>query len=116
MLKLTCLAIGLLTAISIVPAAQAFPVGNAPYQHTRDNQPPVVVSVTAPIHRDTEYHQGWEANRRQLELIRAREAQARWESAHYHRHQDGRNRYRHAEYHHDNYDNRYRSNDYRGNR
>jgi hypothetical protein len=120
MLKLTSLAIGLLTAISIVPAAQAFPVGNDPYQHHRDNQSPVVVSVNAPIHRGTEYRPGWEADRRrQLELVREREARARWEAAHSRHHQYGRDRYRSNDYHRDNrdsYDNRYRANDYRGNR
>ena len=121
MLKLTSLAIGLLTAISIVPAAQAFPVGNDSDRHHRDNQSQVVVSVNAPIHREAEYRPGWEADRRrQLELVREREARARWESAHTRHHQYGRDsyndRYRHSEYRRDNnsYDNRDRHHDYRG--
>ena len=109
MLKFTSLAIGLLSAISIVPSASAVPIGNAPYQQTRDNHPQVVVSVNAPIRRDADRHQGWEADRRrQLELSREREARARWEAAHSPRHQYGR--------HHDSYNDRYRHNEYRRDR
>ena len=98
MLKFTSLAVGLLTAISIVPAAQARPIyENTPViiQQTRNNHAPVVVSVTSPTRRDSEYHQGWTADRhRQMELAREREARARWEAAH--------SRHRHHSRHHHN--------------
>jgi hypothetical protein len=99
MLKFTSLAIGLLTAISIVPSAQALPISGTPVvvtQTYRGDRTPVVVSVTQPTYRSSEYHHGWKADRqRQLELIRQREARARWEARH--------SRYR--------YYNNYRSND-----
>jgi hypothetical protein len=109
MLKFTALAVGLLSAMSIVPSAQALPLGNAPYQQTRDrdNRPQVVVSVNEPTRRDARY-QSWEADRRrQLELVREREARSRWEAANP-RHQYGRHR--------DSYNDRVRHNEYRRDR
>ncbi len=125
MLKFTSLAVGLLTAIAIVPAAQARPIYEGTpviIQQPRDNHPPVVVSVTNPTYRDSEYHQGWTADRhRQMELAREREARARWEAAHsrhgrYDRHHRSYNdRY---DYHRDNNssNDRYRHNEYRRDR
>lgn len=111
MLKFTSLAVSLLSAISIVPSAQALPLGNAPYQQTRDNRPQVVVSVVnEPIRRDLGRYRGWEADRRrQLELAREREARARWEAAHLRRQQYGRyrdssnDRFHYNEYRRDRY-------------
>jgi hypothetical protein len=86
MLKFTSLAIGLLTAISIVPAAQARPVYDSTpviiQQTTRHNTPQVVVVTTPQTYQHLDRRPGWEARRRQLELIREREARARWEAAH----------------------------------
>jgi hypothetical protein len=112
MLKFTSLAIGLLTAISIVPAAQARPVYDSTpviiQQPTRSTSPQVIV-VTPQTSRDSEYHQGWTADRRrQWEVAREREARARWELAHSRRHHYGRNhnsyndRDRYSEYRRDN--------------
>jgi hypothetical protein len=123
MLKFTSLAIGLLTAISIVPAAQARPIYDSTpviiQQPSRSTSPQVIV-VTPQTSRDSEYHQGWTADRhRQMELAREREARARWEAAHsrrrhynhssnarydYHRDNNSSNdRYRHSEYRRDRY-------------
>jgi hypothetical protein len=125
MLKFTSLAIGLLTAISIVPAAQARPVYDSTpviiQQPSRSASPQVI--VVTPQNRNSEYHQGWTADRhRQMELAREREARARWEAAHprnrhynrynhssnarydYHRDNNSSNdRYRHSEYRRDRY-------------
>lgn len=90
MLKFTSLAIGLLTAISIVPSAQALPISGTPVIITQtyrgDRTPVVVVTPQTYSHSRTGYSRGWEAaRRRQLEIIRQREARARWE-ARYSRH------------------------------
>jgi hypothetical protein len=94
MLKFTSLAIGLLTAISIVPSAQALPISGTP----------VVVSVTQPTYRGSEYRHGWQTDRqRQLELIRKREARARWEARHsrYRYYNNYRSNDRYTDYRHD---------------
>ena len=117
MLKLTSLAIGLLTAISIVPSAQAIPVighGSTNY-HNNNLYPQVIVTVNPQYQaRPAQYkywspaqRQRWEANRRrELELVREREARARWEAAHfrhqqYSKHHHGRNDYRRFQKNHD---------------
>jgi hypothetical protein len=57
----------------------------------QNNYTPVVVSVTSPTYRGSEYHQGWTADRyRQMELVREREARARWEARHRRQHYYGR--------------------------
>jgi hypothetical protein len=109
MLKFTSLAVGLLTAISIVPAAQARPIyDNTPViiQQSRDIRTPVVVKVIPQTRQDSGYRQGWKADRyRQIELVREREARARWEAAHS----------RHGRYdrHHRSYNDRFGYNEYR---
>lgn len=114
MLKFTSLAVGLLTAMAIVPAAQARPIYDSTpviiQQPSRSTSPQVIV-VTPQTSRDSGYHQGWTADRhRQMELAREREARARWEAAHsrhgrYDRHHRDNNsyndRYRHNEYRRD---------------
>ncbi len=91
MLKLTSLALGLLTAISIVPSAQATPIYERNQVTDRAARPQVVVTINPQIRREPAVRQGWkpgqqrqwEANRRrELELAREREARARWEAAH----------------------------------
>jgi hypothetical protein len=114
MLKFTSLAIGLLTAISIVPAAQARPVYDSTpviiQQPVRATSPQVI--VVTPQTRNSNYHQGWTADRhRQMELAREREARARWEAAHP-RHRYGRYNDRHSEYRRDN--NSYNDRSYHG--
>ncbi len=103
MLKFTSLAVGILTAISIVPAAQARPIYDNPpviiQQPARSTTPQVIV-VTPQTRQNVDYRQGWTADRyRQMELVREREARARWESAHF----------RHGRYdrHHRSYNDRY---------
>jgi hypothetical protein len=112
MLKLTSLALGLLTAISIVPAAQALPFSDRnPVivgQTVRDNRTPVVMNVTASTYRGSEDRRGGEVDRRrQSELVREREAQARWDAAH--------PRHQYTKYHHF-YHDRHRYNEYRRDR
>jgi hypothetical protein len=116
MLKLSALALGLLTAISIAPATLANPISGydnaAVYQRTdrdnhtqvnavvyqhndRANRPQVVVVNASPQTR-------WEVRRRQLELAREQEARSQWNARHYHyRHSDRNygnnyNEYRHS--------------------
>ncbi|AFY96259.1 hypothetical protein [Chamaesiphon minutus] len=108
MLKFTSLALGLLTAISIVPSAQALPISGTPVivtQTYRGDRTPVVVNVTHPTYRGSKYYRGWETDRRrQIELIRQREARARWEARHS-RYRHDRNRYsteRYIDYRRDN--------------
>jgi hypothetical protein len=108
MLKFTSLAIGILTAISIVPAAQARPVYDSTpviiQQPSRSTSPQVI--VVTPQTRNSDYHQGWTADRhRQWEAAREREARARWELAHSRHRQYGR--------YHNSYNDRDRYNEYR---
>ncbi len=81
MLKLTSLAVGLLTVISLAPSAQAFPVqSNTPDLHRRDENlhSQVIVNVRPEIRREEEHrHRGESDHHRQLELAREREVQAR---------------------------------------
>jgi hypothetical protein len=113
MLKLSSLALGLLTAISIVPSAQAMPISDrTPVvivgQTARDYRTPVVVNVTPQTYRGSESRQGWTVDRhRQLELEREREAQARWAAAH-------PRRYQYSKHHHS-YNDRYHQSEYRQN-
>jgi hypothetical protein len=102
MLKFTSLAIGLLTAISIVPSAQALPISGTPVIVTQtyrgDRTPVVVVTPQTYSHSRSGYSRSWEsARRRQLEIIRAREARARWEARHsrykYYNHRYSNDRY-----------------------
>jgi hypothetical protein len=113
MLKFTSLAVGLLTAISIVPAAQARPIYDRDTTPVIIQQPvraisPQVIVVTPQARQNVGYRTGWTADRyRQLELIREREARARWE-AKYSRY----GRYdRNHRWYNDRYD--YRYNEYR---
>jgi hypothetical protein len=113
MLKFTSLAIGLLTAISIVPSAQAFPIADRTpvivTQSYRGDRTPVVVKVVSPTYQGSEDRRGWESNRRrQWEIAREREARARWEARHsrykYNQHNSYRNdRYGYNEYRRDRY-------------
>jgi hypothetical protein len=81
MLKLSSLALGLLTIISLAPSAQAFPVqGNTPDLHRRDEnlRSQVILNVRPEIRREEEHRYRGESERhRQLELVREREVQAR---------------------------------------
>jgi hypothetical protein len=81
MLKLTSLVLGLVTAISLAPAAQALPhSGYTPIvvPTVRDRPQVVVVRLTPQMR--------WEAVRRhRLELARERAARARWEARYPHR-------------------------------
>jgi hypothetical protein len=83
MLKLTSLAVGLLTVISLAPAAQAFPLqSNTPDLHRRDGAvhpqvAQVILNVNPQQSREQEYRHRGESDRRQAELAREREAQAR---------------------------------------
>jgi hypothetical protein len=119
MLKLSALALGLLTAISIAPATLANPISGydnaAVYQHNdrtnrpqvstaiyqrtdRANRPQVVVVNANPQTR-------WEVRRRQLVLAREQEARSRWNARHSH--------YRHYDNNHAN--NYYPNNNYGNN-
>jgi hypothetical protein len=84
MLKLTALAIGLLTAISIAPTAQAANVGgSAPSIQPSENLHAQIIIKVGGNNDDghDRYRDGY--HRRQAELAREREAyeaRARWES------------------------------------
>jgi hypothetical protein len=112
MLKFTSLAIGLLTAISIVPSAQAFPISDRTpvivTQTYRGDRTPVVVNVSSQTDRGSQYYRGGESDRRrQWEIAREREARARW-AARYSRH-----KYSHHNYYNND---RYGYNEYRRDR
>jgi hypothetical protein len=86
MLKLTSLAVGLLTVISLAPSAQAFPIqGNTPDLYRRDASvrpqvpqvPQINVTINPQLQREQEYRRRGELDRRQAELAREREVQAR---------------------------------------
>jgi hypothetical protein len=116
MLKFTSLAIGLLTAISIAPAAQARPVYDSTpviiQQPARSNSPQVIVVTTPQTYQNLDRRQGWETRRRQLELVREREARARWEAANPRYRKYGRYNDRYSEYRRDN--NSYNDRSYHG--
>jgi hypothetical protein len=82
MLKLTSLAIGLLTAIAIAPTSQAMTAtGNllTLQQPSADLHAQIIVKIGG----QPEYLHRWESERRrQLDLQREREARARWEAEH----------------------------------
>jgi hypothetical protein len=89
MLKFTSLAIGLLTAISIAPAAQARPIYDSapviiqqPVRTIGSQVIPQVIVVTPQARQNVGYRPGWTARYRQMELARERAARARWEAAH----------------------------------
>jgi hypothetical protein len=83
MLKLTSLAIGVLTLISIAPAAQADLI------HGPSLQPQITVTIGTPPRpeirpqerRESVYHR---QEARQREIARERESHARWEAKHRH--------------------------------
>jgi hypothetical protein len=86
MLKLTSLVVGLLTVISLAPSAQAFPIqSNSPDLHRRDEAvrpqvsqvPQINVTINPQLQREQEYRRRGELDRRQAELAREREIQAR---------------------------------------
>jgi hypothetical protein len=85
MLKFKSLAIGLFTAISIFPAAQAMAAtGHASeiQQPDRELHAQVILKVGPQIRRDRVYYPQRRINRfyRQREWEREREVRARWES------------------------------------
>ena len=88
MLKLTSLALGLLTAISLIPSAQASSLPN--YAHNNvinaNIHSPLIASYSDHEYRqeDEHHHRQEVERRRQLELAREHEAHARWEAAHRH--------------------------------
>jgi hypothetical protein len=86
MLKLTSLVVGLLTVISLAPSAQAFPIqGNNSDLYRRDaavrpqvpQVPQINVTINPQLQREQEYRRRGELDRRQAELAREREIQAR---------------------------------------
>jgi predicted metalloprotease len=88
-LKLTSLALGLLTVTSLAPSAQAIPidVGIFAVQHPDgDLHSQVILNVNPQVRRESGYNHRWEGGqrqrqeaerRRQFELAREREEQAR---------------------------------------
>jgi hypothetical protein len=119
MLKLTSLAIGLLTAISLAPAAQAMNAsGNTPATHqaSENLHAQIIIKVNPQIggghERDRYEHDRYERERaerhhRREELARreheAREARARWEAEQRRRYEYAQRR-RHEHRHHDRHD------------
>jgi Ni/Co efflux regulator RcnB len=97
MSKLTSLAVGLLTAMAIVPAAQAMAATSNPasasQQPAGDLHAQVILKI-GPQDRDRGNYSNWreERLRRRLEWEREREARARWRSDErrdrYYRHDD----------------------------
>jgi hypothetical protein len=125
MLKLTSLAIGLLTAISLAPAAQAMNAsGNTPATHqaSENLHAQIIIKVNPQIggghdyDRDRYEHDRYEReraerhHRRREELARreheAREARARWEAEQRRRYEYAQRR-RHEHRHHDRHDGYY---------
>jgi hypothetical protein len=106
MQKLTSLAIGLLSAISMLPSAQAMAATGTSATISRpsgDLHAQIIVKIGTP-NREPEYRPNWEAVRRRREWDREREARARWEEErrHYrpyhHEHRDYREDYRRDRY------------------
>jgi hypothetical protein len=116
MLKLTTLAIGLLTVISMAPSAQAYPVqGSTSDIHRQGDLHPQIILNVNPEHRNVnpeyrreqEYHQRREADRRrQIELEREREFQARLAAE--------RRRREYAQHRHNSHSDYRENRDYRG--
>jgi hypothetical protein len=94
MSKITTLAIGLIGAIAILPAAQAMAatghLASAVQQPTGDLHAQVILKVGP--RRDRGYYSNWEADRyrRRLEWQRERDARARWGGGYYPRDRDYR--------------------------
>jgi hypothetical protein len=106
MQKLTSLAIGLLSAISMLPSGQAMADTSSSHSATLptgDLHAQIIVKIGTPS-REPEYRPDWEAVRRRREWEREREARARWEDErrHYrpyrHEHRDYREDYRRDRY------------------
>jgi hypothetical protein len=87
MSKITTLAIGLLGAIAILPAAQAMAATTNPasaiQQPAGDLHAQVILKIGPG--RDRGYYSNWEADRyrRRLEWQRERESRARWGGGYY---------------------------------
>jgi septal ring factor EnvC (AmiA/AmiB activator) len=87
MLKFTSLAIGLLTLISIVPSAQAFPI----LDRSNPNSAQINVNINPQVRSEDRrerdgYRYRREIEHRERKLARERAARARWEAAQYRRH------------------------------
>jgi hypothetical protein len=97
MSKLTSLAMGVLTAVALVPSAQAMAATRNPasaiQQPAGDLHAQVILKI-GPQGRERGYYSNWreERLRRRLEWEREREARARWGSDYrrdrYYRHND----------------------------
>jgi hypothetical protein len=85
MSKLTSIAIGLLTAVAIVPTSQAMAAtSNTPAipQPAGDLHAQVILKIGPQIRREPGYNSGWREDRirQRLDRSREREARARWEA------------------------------------
>lgn len=106
MLKITSVAVGLLTLLSLSPAAQAFPIsiggGNSQPQIKVILNPQTQIAdrwddnyrYRQPERRDNNYRYRQEQERYRLIEARNREARNRWESAH-RRQESNNDRYKH---------------------
>jgi hypothetical protein len=88
MSKFTSLAIGLLSAVAILPATQAMATTNntpAIQQPSGDLHAQVILKIGGSDYRDRGYYSSWETERRlrRLEWEREREARARWRYGYY---------------------------------
>jgi hypothetical protein len=109
MLKLTSLAIGLLTAISLAPAAQAMNAsGNTPATHqaSENLHAQIIIKVNPQIgggHEHDRYeHERAERYRREAHARREHEARERWEAEQRRRYEYAQRRrhHRHDGYRH----------------
>lgn len=92
MSKFTSLAIGLLTAFTLVPAGQAVAATGNQTNHLQpagNLQAQLVIKIGPQIRREPVYYPSREDIRRRLAWEREQEARARWEAK--------RRRYRHSE-------------------
>jgi hypothetical protein len=86
MSKLTSIAIGLLTAVAILPASQAMAAtsnaSSAIQQPAGDLHAQVIFKIGPQIRREPVYNSGWREQRlrNRLDRAREREARARWEA------------------------------------
>lgn len=93
MSKLTSLAIGLLSAIAILPASEAMAASSNPSSASPEPagnlQAQVIFKVGPQYHERRDYDRGYYSNwehdryRRRLEWAREREARARWRERYY---------------------------------
>jgi hypothetical protein len=88
MSKLTSIAIGVLSAIAILPASGAMAATSNPASATSEpaeNLQAQVIFKVGPQYRDRGYYSNWESDRyrRRLEWAREREARARWRDRYY---------------------------------